>query len=141
MYSKVFLLTTAIAATARAQCPAIWSTVASDLKANLFSSCNDDARAAIRLPFHDCYAGACDGSIILSDECTTRGENTQLVGICASLGNVSTQYGVGVGDLIQVAGGKSFSDITFALKMRHLKTHIVKQLSRSDNAHQAQQSP
>lgn len=107
MYSQLslFLFTMALAATAQAQCPAVWGTVASDLKGNLFSDCNNNTRAAIRLPFHDCYAGACDGSIILSDECTTRGENTQLVGICSTLGDMATSYNVSVADLIQVAGG------------------------------------
>lgn len=116
MQSHFFLFTAALAATARAQCPAIWSDVSSDLKSNLFSTCNDDARAAIRLPFHDCYAGACDGSIILSDECTTRDENSQLVDICSSLGDKATQYNVSVADLIQVAGGElMFSRIQLLL--------------------------
>ncbi|KAF3762812.1 heme peroxidase [Cryphonectria parasitica EP155] len=94
----------ALVATTQAQCPAIWGTVASDLKSNLFSTCNNDTRAAIRLPFHDCYAGACDGSIILSDECATRAENVQLVDICTTLGDKATEYNVSVADLIQVAG-------------------------------------
>lgn len=66
-------------------CPSVWAEVATDLN-GLFAGtdgCTDDARAAIRLPFHDCFPGACDGSIILSDECTARGENSQLTGICS----------------------------------------------------------
>lgn len=106
MRSNALLLTTGLAATAQAACPSVWSTVASDLKNNMFSSCNDDARAAIRLPFHDCFAGACDGSILLSDECDTRQENIQLQSICRSLGSKVTEYGVGAGDLIQVAAGE-----------------------------------
>lgn len=109
MYTNTFLAAAALAVTAQAgtSCPDVWSTVASDLKSNLFSSCNNDTRAAIRLPFHDCFAGACDGSIILSDECTTRAENKQLVNICSTLGNKAKQHNVGVADLIQVAGGTS----------------------------------
>lgn len=93
---------------ASADCPAAWTDVATDLKTSFITDgdCNDDARAAIRLAFHDCFPGTCDGSIILSDECTARGENTQLVDICSSLGDKATQYGVGAADLIQFAAGK-----------------------------------
>lgn len=90
------------------QCPSVWGTVAADLN-GIFSGtdgCTDDARAAIRLPFHDCFPGACDGSIILSDECTTRGENSQLVDICSTLGAKATEYNVSTADMIQVAGGR-----------------------------------
>ncbi|KAI1767294.1 putative class II peroxidase [Hypoxylon sp. FL1150] len=93
---------------ASADCPAAWTDVATDLKSSFITDgdCNDNARAAIRLSFHDCFPGACDGSIILSDECTTRTENTQLVDICSTLGDVATQYDVGVADLIQFAAGE-----------------------------------
>ncbi|KAI4863429.1 putative class II peroxidase [Hypoxylon rubiginosum] len=88
-----------------AQCPSAWTDVAADLKTSFITNgdCNDDARAAIRLAFHDCFPGSCDGSIILSDECTARGENTQLVDICSTLGDKATQYSVGTADLIQFA--------------------------------------
>ncbi|KAK2613088.1 hypothetical protein N8I77_000017 [Diaporthe amygdali] len=88
------------------QCPSVWGTVAADLK-TIFAGddgCTDDARAAIRLPFHDCFPGACDGSIILSDECTSRGENAQLIDICSTIGAKATQYNVSTADMIQVAG-------------------------------------
>lgn len=95
---------------ARAQCPAVWTDVAADLGATFLDSngkCTDDARAAIRLAFHDCFPGAaCDGSIILANECTDRFENSQMTGICSTLGDKATQFGVGVADLIQFAAGK-----------------------------------
>ncbi|KAI1779650.1 putative class II peroxidase [Hypoxylon cercidicola] len=90
---------------ARAQCPSAWTDVATDLKTSFITDgkCNDDARAAIRLAFHDCFPGSCDGSIILANECSDRAENTQLVDICSSLGDKATQFGVGTADLIQFA--------------------------------------
>lgn len=93
---------------AQAQCPAAWTDVAADLKTSFITDglCNDDARAAIRLSFHDCFTGSCDGSVILANECTDRGENTQLIDICSSLGGKATQFGVGTADLIQFAAGK-----------------------------------
>ncbi|KAH8886174.1 peroxidase [Thozetella sp. PMI_491] len=67
-------------------------------------NCNDAARAAIRLVFHDCFPGACDGSIILSDECTSRPENAQLTGICKTLGDKAKQFKVSTADIIQLGG-------------------------------------
>lgn len=93
----------------KADCPAVWTDVATELKSTFIDSdgnCNDDARAAIRLAFHDCFPGACDGSIILADECTDRGENTQMIDICSTLGTMATNFTVGVADLIQFAAGK-----------------------------------
>ena len=39
------------------QCPAVWHQISSDLSALFLSGgqCNDDARAAIRAAFHDCF--------------------------------------------------------------------------------------
>ncbi|KAH8897547.1 heme peroxidase [Thozetella sp. PMI_491] len=85
-------------------CPAVWTQIAADFKSSFVASdgsCTDDARAAIRLSFHDCFPGACDGSIVLSDECTTRPENQQLIGICGTIGNKAKQYGVSTADLVQ----------------------------------------
>ncbi|KAI1462162.1 class II peroxidase [Annulohypoxylon moriforme] len=90
----------------QAQCPAVWTDVATELKSTFIDSdgnCNDDARAAIRLAFHDCFPGACDGSIILADECTDRGENAQMIDICSTLGTMATNFTVGTADLIQFA--------------------------------------
>ncbi|KAI0834096.1 class II peroxidase [Hypoxylon sp. FL0890] len=107
-FRPTFLLTALVAhyGLARAQCPAVWTEVAADLKTTFLDTdgnCNDDARAAIRLAFHDCFPEACDGSIILADECTERAENTQMVDICSILGDKATQYSVGTADLIQFA--------------------------------------
>ncbi|OTB06244.1 putative class II peroxidase [Hypoxylon sp. CI-4A] len=89
-----------------AQCPAVWTDVATDLKSSFLDTsgaCTDDARAAIRLAFHDCFPGSCDGSIILANECSDRGENTQLVDICTTLGDKATSFNVSTADLIQFA--------------------------------------
>lgn len=114
MYSpKTTTLLLALLAHSRlitAQCPAVWTDVATDLKTSFIGSdggCTDDARAAIRLSFHDCFPGSCDGSIILAGECTDRGENAQMKDICSILGDKATDFGVGTADLIQFAAGKS----------------------------------
>lgn len=123
MYAKSLLIAAALSVRVTAQdsdssCPEIWGTVAGQLR-ELFGDCNSNARQAIRLPFHDCFAGTCDGSIILSDECTARPENTQLVPICQSLASVAEENDVGVADLIQVAAGKHSST------RLHMYTYIL----------------
>lgn len=87
-------------------CPAVWSEISSTLTQQFLADgqCTDAARAAIRAGFHDCFNGACDGSLILSDECS-RPENTGLVRVCGNLGNLATAKDVGVADLIQFAAG------------------------------------
>ena len=62
----------------------------------------DAARAAIRTSFHDCFNGACDGSLILADECSNI-ENRGLERVCGNLGNLANEKQVGVADLIQFA--------------------------------------
>lgn len=107
MYAKNFLVAAVLSSVVRAtSCPSAWSNVGFKLK-DTFGECNSLARQAIRLPFHDCFPGACDGSIILSDECNTRDENTQLRQICSTLGSMAKEFKVGVADLIQVAAGMS----------------------------------
>ncbi|KAH8751420.1 heme peroxidase [Hyaloscypha finlandica] len=63
-------------------CPSVWKSVASSLQKLYLGSdgqCNDDARAAIRLAFHDCGTwdlsqgptGGCDGSLVNTIGLTT----------------------------------------------------------------------
>ena len=55
-----------------ASCPPAWSNISTVLTAQFLADgqCTDGARAAIRAAFHDCFNGACDGSLILADECS-----------------------------------------------------------------------
>ena len=87
-----------------ATCPAIWSEISTTLTGQFLADgeCTDAARAAIRGSFHDCFAGACDGSLILADECS-KPENRGLERLCGNLANVAAQTKVGVADLIQFA--------------------------------------
>lgn len=86
-------------------CPAVWSEISTILTSQFLADgeCTDAARAAIRGSFHDCFNGACDGSLILADECTTRPENKGLERLCDKLGNLAEEKEVGVADLIQFA--------------------------------------
>jgi hypothetical protein len=85
-------------------CPAVWTQISSTLTEQFLADgqCTDAARAAIRSSFHDCFNGACDGSLILANECANT-ENRGLERVCGNLGNVASQTGVGVADLIQFA--------------------------------------
>ena len=87
-----------------ASCPAVWSQISTTLTAQFLADgqCTDAARAAIRASFHDCFNGACDGSLILADECSNA-ENAGLERLCGNIANVATQTEVGVADLIQFA--------------------------------------
>ncbi|KAF2016364.1 class II peroxidase [Aaosphaeria arxii CBS 175.79] len=86
-------------------CPAVWSEISETLTAQFLADgqCTDAARAAIRGAFHDCFNGACDGSLILAGECS-RTENRGLERLCDNLGNLASEKDVGVADLIQFAG-------------------------------------
>jgi hypothetical protein len=88
----------------QASCPAVWNNISSTLTEQFLADgqCTDAARAAIRASFHDCFNGACDGSLILANECSNT-ENRGLERICGSLANIATQTKVGVADLIQFA--------------------------------------
>ncbi|KAK7943907.1 peroxidase [Apiospora aurea] len=91
-------------------CPSVWGKVAKDLKKTLVGNdgrLNDNGRASVRVPFHDCFPAACDGSIILANECTDRPENGQMIPICGILGQKANDYKVGVADIIQLAGALS----------------------------------
>jgi hypothetical protein len=85
-------------------CPAVWTQISTTLTAQFLADgqCTDAARAAIRSSFHDCFNGACDGSLILANECSNT-ENRGLERLCGNLANVATQTQVGVADLIQFA--------------------------------------
>jgi len=99
-------------------CPAIWDTVAVDLKAS-FAGCNRAATDAIRFAFHDSagyastnspYApasGGADGSLLLSDEEIARSTNDPLQGFRDFLlgkYNFYKSQGVSAADIVQAAG-------------------------------------
>ncbi|KAF2649115.1 class II peroxidase [Lophiostoma macrostomum CBS 122681] len=94
-----------VAVKRQSTCPSVWTDVASDLQSTFVSdsTCTDAARQAIRLAFHDCFPGSCDGSVILANECTDRGENAQMVDICGTLGEKATSFNVSTADIIQFA--------------------------------------
>ncbi|KAH7125563.1 heme peroxidase [Dendryphion nanum] len=85
-------------------CPAVWKEISTTLTAQFLgdNECTDAARAAIRAAFHDCFNGACDGSLILANECSNN-ENRGLERLCGNLGNLAQEKKVGVADLIQFA--------------------------------------
>lgn len=97
-------------------CPQEWADLASDFQTFFIEdgTCSDAARAAIRLAFHDCFPGSCDGSIINAQECTSRAENAQMVDICSTLSEKADEYGVATADIIQFAAGESTSDVNVA---------------------------
>ncbi|KAJ4289880.1 hypothetical protein N0V90_011213 [Kalmusia sp. IMI 367209] len=87
-------------------CPPVWKDISSTLTQQFLADgqCTDAARAAIRSAFHDCFNGACDGSLILANECSNS-ENRGLERLCGNLGSLAQQKNVGVADLIQFAAG------------------------------------
>ncbi|KAM4061111.1 peroxidase domain-containing protein [Hirsutella rhossiliensis] len=94
----------------------IWKHVYNDMRKAMKDAkgdCNDLARAAIRLGFHDAGTwsresdplGGADGSIVLAGECESRAENKGLETICQQTRkwyDEYKQYGVGMADLIQL---------------------------------------
>lgn len=92
----------------RATCPAIWKTITTDLSAIFVSGlvCTDDARAAIRAVFHDCFPqGGCDGSLSIASE-LARPENTPMTSYVNKAKALAVKRGVGVADLLMFAGCK-----------------------------------
>jgi hypothetical protein len=73
----------------------------------LGTNCTNNALAAIRAAFHDCFSedGGCDGSLVLAQE-YKRTENDGLADISVKLGNLTTRYCVGTANMIRCAGGK-----------------------------------
>ncbi|KAF2437169.1 heme peroxidase [Tothia fuscella] len=88
------------------RCPPVWNTISRELT-SLFRSgnqCNDDARAAIRAVFHDCFPdGGCDGSLAIPAE-LGRSPNTRLTGTVNKLKSVAEKYRVSVADMLMFAG-------------------------------------
>ncbi|KAI5194833.1 heme peroxidase [Aureobasidium subglaciale] len=120
MIGKTFsLLALSAFAEANGGCPAIWSTIASDLSQSFIGAagCTDLARGAIRFAFHDSgsyssrtpvYApatGGADGSLLLSSVEITRDENNGLQQYYSFLRGKYDVYKsqVGAADLIQFA--------------------------------------
>lgn len=93
------------------RCPDKWRHIAKELKYWFIGEdgrCTSLAAQAVRMPFHDCFpSGGCDGSIILTDECTTRIENEQVIPICGVLYRISVEWEVGAADLINFAACES----------------------------------
>lgn len=99
---------TAISLTPRASsCPKVWSDALPELQA-AFSGCGRDAHGAIRAPFHDCINNGCDGSLILTDECS-RAENAGLSNICGKLLSWTQKYNTSAADMIQFAAATAIS--------------------------------
>jgi hypothetical protein len=89
-------------------CPTVWFQISGDLTAMFLTrgQCNDDARAAIRAGFHDCFPdGGCDGSLALPDE-ISRPENTPMTQTVLKLAALAKTRSVGVADMIAFAACK-----------------------------------
>ncbi|KAF2421800.1 heme peroxidase [Tothia fuscella] len=93
--------------TPRASCPAVWTQISADLT-KLFVTgltCNDNARAAIRGVFHDCFPqGGCDGSLALFPEELSRSENSPMTATMNALKALAVKHNVGVADMLMFAG-------------------------------------
>ncbi|TID25011.1 class II peroxidase [Venturia nashicola] len=90
-----------------ASCPAVWTTISKELTKLFVTNlqCNDNARAAIRAVFHDCFPqGGCDGSLALFADELARPENTPMTATMNSLKALAVKYNVGVADMLMFAG-------------------------------------
>lgn len=95
----------------------IWKHIADEMRDAMIGSalrCNNLARGAVRLGFHDAgtwskstgTGGGADGSITLAGECESRSDNDGLEETCAQMRiwyNKYKSYGVSMADLIQMA--------------------------------------
>lgn len=99
-------------------CPAVWTDVAKELSST-FSTCGREAHGAIRAPFHDCINNGCDGSLILTDECS-RSENGGLTFICGILLDLTNKYKVSAADMIQFAAAYAISACPLGPNVRAL---------------------
>ncbi|RDA95301.1 hypothetical protein CP533_3516 [Ophiocordyceps camponoti-saundersi (nom. inval.)] len=95
----------------------VWKQIADDMAQTMAGpdrQCNDVARAAVRLGFHDAGAwsmrmgassGGADGSIVLAKECETRSENNGLQDVCKRMRawfDKYKQHDISMADLIQM---------------------------------------
>jgi hypothetical protein len=110
-------------------CPPVWNEISTTLTAQFLADgqCTDAARAAIRGSFHDCFNGACDGSLILANECSNT-ENRGLERLCGNLSNLANEKKVGVADLIQFAAGRH----SHSLHTRPLTNSVCKSPRHQD---------
>ena len=99
-------------------CPKVWSAVLPELQ-SAFAGCGRDAHGAIRAPFHDCINNDCDGSLILTDECS-RSENAGLPNICAKLLGWTKKYNTSAADMIQFAAATAISVCPLGPRVRAL---------------------
>ncbi|KAF9690820.1 hypothetical protein EKO04_011016 [Ascochyta lentis] len=99
-------------------CPMVWSTVLPELQ-TAFSGCGRDAHGAIRAPFHDCINNGCDGSLILTDECS-RAENAGLSDICSKLLSWTQKYNTTAADMIQFAAATAISSCPLGPRVQAL---------------------
>jgi hypothetical protein len=99
-------------------CPSVWSDVSKELQTT-FTGCGRDAHGAIRAPFHDCINNGCDGSLILTDECS-RAENAGLSDICSKLKGWSSKYNVSAADIIQFAAATAIAVCPLGPKVQAL---------------------
>ncbi|KAF3006649.1 hypothetical protein E8E13_008139 [Curvularia kusanoi] len=94
-----------------------------------FSGCGRDAHGAIRAPFHDCINNGCDGSLILTDECS-RSENAGLLDICGKLLGWTKKYNTSAADMIQFAAATAISECPLGPRVKAL-------VGRKDNSEAA----
>jgi hypothetical protein len=94
----------------------IWKYIADEMKSAMVGNaqrCNNLARAAVRLGFHDAGAwsksttgGGADGSVVLARECEDRVDNNGLQNVCSQMRAWYDNYkihGITMADLIQMA--------------------------------------